>query len=221
MNEVQILADQLKEEKWTRTTIASFTVKTFSEINSILKSAEANGTIQEMQNICSEHLGHSPHSILAHYVLGKVNLLKGNMNDDSLRQLINLFVRNRKFGIVEFLARQILKKVENGFVLRALAESLASSGKEKELIRVWERLVKIDYEEADLAKKLASFKEKEGIIDEAVSYYKKALLRYTKKRMFGQIQDLWIKLIGLSPDDIHFFFQNERRVAESLGSERL
>jgi len=220
MNEVQILTDQLKEEKWTRTTIAGFTVKTFSELNSILKSAEENGTLEEMQSICSEHLAHTPHSILAHYILGKISLLKGNVNDDSMRQLLDLFMRNRKFGIVEFLARQILKYLENGFALRALAESLVSSGKEKELTRVWERLVKIDYEEADLAKKLASLKEKEGNIEEAVSFYKKALLRYIKKRMFGQIQDIWIKLIELAPEDIHFFFQTERRVAESLRSER-
>ena len=59
----------------------------------------------------------------------------------------------------------------------------------------WERLIKIDYEEADIVMHIAEKKEEEGNIPEAIEYYKKAIYRFINKKLFTQVRDIWHKLL--------------------------
>ncbi|UCB44829.1 MAG: transcription elongation factor GreA [Spirochaetota bacterium] len=217
---VQKLSELLNEEKWTRATLSSYAIKNFTDLDTIIKDSKSNGTLTDIHDLCSEHLKHTPNSIIALYVMGKINFEEEALDEGHIQKLIHLFVDNKRFNIVEFLANETLRYGENKFSLVALAKCMQNDGRESELVSVWERLVKIDYEEADITRKIASIKEKEEKIDESVDYYKKALLRYLKKGIFNPVEEIWLKLIDLIPQDLGFFLNSEKRISELIGTDK-
>ena len=54
-----------------------------------------------------------------------------------------------KWNIVEFLCKKVLTYVEDKVVLRTLIDSYKNLNKKEELPELWERLIKVDYEEAE------------------------------------------------------------------------
>ncbi|MGA2640080.1 MAG: transcription elongation factor GreA, partial [Spirochaetia bacterium] len=85
---------------------------------------------------------------------------------------------------------------------------------------VWDRLIRVDYEESDIVKILGDKREQAGDLPAAVDYYKKAIHRFINKKQFASVKELWDKLIRLSPEDIDFFFHIEGRIARALNGER-
>jgi transcription elongation factor GreA len=217
---IQKLSESLNEEKFTRATLSNYTVKNFSNLDRIIEEAKKEGILTEIRNLCDDHLLHTPTSIAALYVLGKLNFEEEALDEGHIQKLITLFIDNKRFNIVEFLSKETLKYGENKYALEALAQCMINENREKELHMVWERLVKIDYDEADITRKLAAIKEKEGKVEEAVDYYKKALLRYLKKGVYNSVEEIWLKLIELVPDDLNFFLNTEKRIADSSGIEK-
>ncbi len=217
---VQKLSELLNEEKWTRATLNNYIIKNFTDLDTIITRSKNKGKLSDIRGLCSEHLKHTPNSIIALYVLGKINFEDESLDEGLIQKLINLFIDNKRFNIVEFLSKETLKYGENRYALSALAKCMMNDSREKELISVWERLVKIDYDEADITRKLATIKEKEKKIEEAVDYYKKALLRYLKKGIYNPVEEIWLKLVDLIPDDLNFFLNTEKRIAELIGIEK-
>ena len=220
VNVLQTLSASLNEEKWTRATLNNYIIKNFTDLDQLIDRASSGGKMAEIRTLVTEHLNHTPNSIIALYVLGKINFKEQALDEGHIEKLINLFRDNRRFNIVEFLANETLKYGENRHALEALSRCYSNDNREDELVGIWERLVKIDYEEAELTRKLASIKEKRNEIDEAVDYYKKALLRYLKKGMYNPVEELWLKLIELVPDDLSFFLNTEKRIADTAGVEK-
>jgi len=217
---VQRLSELLNEEKWTRATLNNYIIKNFTDLDLIIKQGINDSKLSEIRDICSEHLKHTSNSIIALYVLGKLNFEEEALDEGHIQKLINLFIDNKRFNIVEFLAKETLKYGDNKYALKALAQIMTNDNREDELIPIWERLVKIDYEEADVTRKLASIKEKDGKIEESVDYYKKALLRYIKKGAYNPIEEIWLKLVDLIPEDLNFFLNTEKKIADSMGEEK-
>ena len=85
---------------------------------------------------------------------------------------------------------------------------------------MYERLIRVDYEEADFVKVLARNREQAGDIGGAVNYYRKALHRYINKRNYANIKEVWERLIEHRPDDTEFYLQLERKVARTVSEER-
>jgi len=220
INAVERMTEILNEEKWTRATLNNYIIKNFTDLDKLIFQAKSSGTIHDIRRLCSEHLVHTPNSIIALYVVGKLNFEDDSLDEGHIQKLINLFIDNKRFNIVEFLAKEVLKYGENKYALIALAQCLINENRQQELISIWERFVKIDYEEADITRKLANIKEKEEKIEEAVDYYKKALLRYLKKGMYNPVEEIWLKLIELVPDDLNFYLNTEKRIADSMGIEK-
>jgi transcription elongation factor GreA len=219
-NVVQKLTESLNEEKWTRATLNNYIIKNFTDLDALIQEAGKNGQLSDIRNLSTEHLNHTPNSIIALYVVGKLNFEEDNLDEGHIQKLINLFIDNKRFNIAEFLAKETLKYGENKYALQALSQCLTSENKEDELIETWERLVKIDYDEAELTKKLAVIMEKKGRSDEAVDYYKKALLRYLKKGTYNPVEEIWLKLIEIVPDDLNFYLNTEKRIADSVGIDK-
>ena len=217
---IQKLSESLNEEKFTRATLSNYTIKNFSNLDHIINEAKKDGNLADIRNLCSEHLVHTPTSIAALYVIGKLNFEEETLDEGHIQKLINLFIDNKRFNIVEFLSKETLNYGENKYALEALSQCMMNENREKELYAVWERLVKIDYEEADITRKLATIKEKEDKIEEAIDYYKKALLRYLKKRIYNSVEETWLKLIELTPEDLNFFLNTEKRIADTMGIEK-
>jgi len=74
------------------------------------------------------------------------------IDDASLVSLITIFVDNHKWPIVKYLCERILDYGESKYALRMLAECYRNEDNQEAIYGIWERLIKVDYEEADIAK---------------------------------------------------------------------
>lgn len=217
---VNMINDMLNEEKWTRATLNNYTINNFKELDELIEKIQADDSQDEVKALCDDHLAHTKNSIIALYISGIISLSKQLIDDSNLIMLINIFSDNHKWNIVEYLSKRMLQFGENKYALRTLAECYANENEPDKVFEVWERLIKVDYEEADIVRQLAERKEKEGKIDEAVDFYKKAIHRYVNKKLYNNVKEIWHKLIQYTPEDMDFFFHVESKIAKLLGSER-
>ncbi|MBN2652795.1 MAG: transcription elongation factor GreA [Spirochaetales bacterium] len=218
--DLQSIREQLNEEKWTRATINSYTVTNFSKFDTIIDSCVKDNEGEELKEICDEHLSHTKNSIIALYVSGVLSYHLQDINDSNMIYLIEIFKDNHKENIVEFLSNRILDFGENKIALRFLAECYTDNTEADKKYKVWERLIKIDYEEAELVKLIAEKKEEEGDKDAAAEFYKKAIHRYINKKNFNQIKEIWNKLIEYNIDDIPFFLRIEKKISAAISNEK-
>ncbi len=219
-NLLKSVNELLNEEKWTRATLNSYTISHFQELDTRIREtiqAEAQDKVLEM---CEEHLKHTRNSIIALYLSGIISLGKQLVDDSNLVVLINIFVDNHKWNIVEFLCNRILEYGENKFALKTLADCYENKNDQEQKFRIWERYIKVDYEDADIVKLLAEKKEQDGDLANAIEYYKKALHRFINKKMFSNVKEIWEKLITFIPDEVDFFFAIERKIVKVLSGER-
>lgn len=217
---VKNVQEMLNEEKWTRATLSNYSTNQFKELDAFLKEAREKHALDELKKLCDEHLGHTKNSIIALYLSGMVALSRQLIDDAALVNLITIFVDNHKWPVVKYLCERILDNGESKYALRMLAECHRNDDDEDALFSVWERLVKVDYEEADIAKALAERAEKKGERDEAVDYYKKALHRYVNKKAFTNVREIWTKLLGFCPEEIDFFLHVQKKVAKNVSEDK-
>ena len=210
----------LKEETWTRATISNYTQNNLKEFANIVEKAHSENCADEIYDICQEHLSHSKDSIIALYICGVLDLQKGSLDNSSLVTLVDIFKNNHKEPIVTYLCESILEDDPNNkFALRTLAEGYRAEGNEK-YWDLYAHIVKIDFEEADLARLLAEHYEEAGDVDLTISYYKKAILRYINNSNYNAIKEVWSKLIQYIPQEIDFFQLLRRKISKQMGDIR-
>ena len=198
----------LNEERFTRATINSYTVGNFEELDDLLKNQLPKADWLKAKELCDEHLVHTDKSIISLYISGIVSLEKQLIDDSNIIQLIHIFYDHRKWNLVEFLCKRLLEYGENAVALRSLAECYDNIGKEDEKYEIWERLIKVDYDEIDLLKALAERYEEIDDVDKAVYYYKKAMHRFINTKNFSQIKEIWNKLLKYVPED----YDNQKNI---------
>jgi transcription elongation factor GreA len=215
-NLVQSVQDMLKEETWTRATISNYTQSNLKELTDIVEKARNENCVDDILNLCEEHLSHSKDSIIALYLSGIFSLQKGIIDNNSLETLVDIFQKNHKEAIVTSLCESILEDAPNNkFALRTLAETYMAEGNEK----AWDlytQIVKIDFEEADIAKLLA---EHYADTDKelALEYYKKAILRYINLGNYNACKEVWSVLVSEIPQEIEFFHLLRRKISKAFG----
>jgi transcription elongation factor GreA len=212
--------EMLNEEKWTRAALSNYSANQFKELDLILKEGQEEHVFDNLKKICDEHLGHTKNSIIALYISGMIALSRQIIDDAALVNLVTIFVDNHKGNIVKYLCERILDYGESKFALRTLAECYKNDNEEEAVFGIWERLVKVDYEEADLAKSLAEHFEKLGNTAEAVDCYKKALHRYINKQLFTNVREIWAKLLEYCPEDIDFFLHVQKKIAKNISEDK-
>lgn len=217
---IQHLTELLNEEKWTRAAINNYTVGNFQELDAIVHRVSEEDLETEVRELCEEHLQHTKNSIIALYISGVLDLGRQSMDDANLILLTKIFTDNHKWNIVEYLANRILEFGENRFALRILADVYNNENETEKLHDVWERLIRVDYEEADIVRHLAEIREENGETDLAVEYYKKALHRYITKKSFANVKEVWHKLVQLAPNEGEFFYHAESKIARTISTER-
>ena len=214
---MQSIQDMLKEETWTRATISNYTQNNLKELADLVEKARNEGIIKEVHEVCQEHLSHSKDSIIALYICGILDLQNGSLDNSSLVTLVDIFQKNHKENIVTYLCESILADDENNkFALRTLADSYLAEGNDK-VWELYEKIVRIDFEEADLAKLLAEHYENAGDADNAISYYKKAILRYINANNYNACKEVWSKLVQLMPEEFDFFQNIRRKISKQMG----
>lgn len=214
------LQGMLNEEKWTRTTLPNYSITSLKELDALLESAAAQGCSEEFFTICQEHIGHTKNSVIALYIAGILSLSKQPADESYLVQLMDLFAESGRANIVEYLCQRILDYGENRIALSRLAGCYQADGRTDDLYATWKRLVKVDYEEADIVKSIAEHEDKLGNRDEAIEYYKKALLRYIAKGLPTNVREIWLKLVDYCPEDIDFFFHVEKKIASQISQDK-
>ncbi|MCX7025797.1 MAG: transcription elongation factor GreA [Spirochaetes bacterium] len=214
------LREMLNEEKWTRATLGAYSISNLKELDALFHEASGLKVLDEVRDVCDEHLGHSKNSIIALYLSGVIALARQQIDDSNMVSLINIFVDNKKWQIVEFICERILEFGENRYALQKLAECYQSEDRDNDMYTVWERLIRIDYEEADIVKFLAEKAEKDGRTDDAREYYRKALHRYIGKGLFTNVKEIWNKLLEYCPDDIDFFLHVQRKIAKQISEDK-
>jgi transcription elongation factor GreA len=212
--------EMLNEEKWTRATLSNYSTNQFKEFDSLLKEARDLKVINEIKKDCDDHLSHSKNSIIALYISGMIALSRQIIDDAAMINLVTIFADNHKWGIVKYLCERILDHGESKFALRTLIDCYKNDNDEEVVYGIWERLIKVDYEEADIAKSLADHYEKQNNNEAAVDYYKKALHRYINKGLFANVKEIWEKLLIYCPEDIEFFLHVQKKVAKTISEER-
>jgi transcription elongation factor GreA len=212
--------EMLNEEKWTRATLSNYSTNQFKELDIILKEARDGRLIDDLKKTCDEHLSHTKNSIIALYLSGMVALSRQIIDDSAMINLVSIFVDNHKWNIVKYLCDRILDYGESKFALRTLIEYCKNENEGDALYGIWERLVKVDYEEADLARSLAEYYEKQGNAEAAVEYYKKALHRYIARQLFTNVREIWEKLLGFCPEDTDFFLHVQKKIARNISEDK-
>ena len=214
---IQSIQDMLKEETWTRATISNYTQNNLKELANIVEQARNENCVKEIHAVCEEHLSHSKDSIIALYICGILDLQKGALDNSALVTLVDIFQKNHKENIVVYLCESILNDdPTNKFALRTLAANYLAENNDK----VWDlyaTIVKIDFEEADLAKQLAEHFESLGDKNTAISYYKKAILRYVNLNNYNACKEIWTKLVQYIPEEIDFFQHVRRKISKTMG----
>lgn len=219
------LREMLNEEKWTRATISNYSINNFKDLDTIIDDARERLEDNELKAVCDEHLSHTKNSIIALYISTIISLSKQLLDDSTLVTLIGIFKDNRKMSIVEHLCLKVLEYGDTRLPLRTLAECYEESGSD-EIYSVWERLVKIDYEEAEVAKQLAEKYESEEDFEKAVEYYKRALYRFIHRaqvqpaKYINPVKEVWAKLVSLIPEEIDLFYHMQRKIAAMFGTTR-
>ncbi|MDR1024341.1 MAG: transcription elongation factor GreA [Treponema sp.] len=214
------MQETLNEEKWTRATLSNYSAAQFKELDAILKECQEAHLYEELKTLCDEHLAHTKNSIIALYISGMIALSRQIIDDSAIVNLVNIFVDNHKWAIVKYLCEGILEYGESKFALRTLGDCYRNENNEEAIYGIWERLVKVDIEEAELAKSLAEHYEKLGDSAAAVDYYKKALHRYINKGTYKEVKDIWEKLLGYDPEDVDFFLNIQKKIAKNIDKEK-
>jgi len=214
------LQEMLNEEKWTRATLGNYSTSQFKEFDVILKNARDEKVVNELKKNCDTHLTHTRNSIIALYLSGMVALSRQIIDDSAMINLVSIFLDNHKWGIVKYLCERILDYGESKFALRTLADCYKNDNEEELVYGVWERLVKADFEEADIAKSLAEHYEKQGKKEESVDFYKKALHRYINKSNFANVREIWDKLLVSNVEDIDFFMHIQKKIAKTISEDK-
>lgn len=217
INSVQ---EMLKEETWTRATISNYTINNVKELAVVLEKAKSENCTKEINEICTEHLTHTKDSIIALYLSGMISLEQKTLDNSNLITLVDIFEKNHKEAVVQYLCESILEDDSNNeFAIRTLANLYKAENK-PEVWQLYERLVKVDMNEAETCKILAEHYESSEDEKKALEFYKKAILRYVNAKNMTAIKELWTKLISLIPEEIDFFELVKRKIAKTVGESK-
>ncbi len=219
-NLVESVQGMLKEETWTRQTISNYTQNNLKELADIVEKARNENCVNEILSLCEEHLSHNKDSIIALYLSGIFSLQNGSVDNDAFETLVDIFQKNHKEAIVTYLCETILEDTPNNkFALRTLAENYRAENNPKAW-DLYSQIVKIDFQEADIAKLLAEYYAEEGNEKLSIEYYKKAILRYINLENYNAVKEIWTILVQKIPQEIDFFQLLRNKISKIFGQTK-
>ncbi|MCK7486271.1 MAG: hypothetical protein MZU97_12495 [Bacillus subtilis] len=109
--------------------------------------------VDEVRDVCEEHLGHTKNSIIALYLSGIISLSRQQIDDSNMVALIDIFADNQQVEHrgVRLPAHPRVRREPHG-PAHAWRSATRTRTRPEEMYAVWERLVRVDYEEADIVK---------------------------------------------------------------------
>lgn len=216
------LQTMLNEEKWSISFMQSCDVQYFVDLDKKINKI-ADDEIIEIKQICDEHFEEkNQNSVIARYISGIVTL-KTRPQEDSIAflDLISSFAQVDRYDLVEYLCALILNVNESKPALRLLGESFEKQNKIELMYTIWERLIKVDYSETALLKKLADYKlqsEKSFDKENGILFYKKLINRLIAKNDPMAIKESFPILINLIPEEFGYLIGICDRVSIHVGN---
>ena len=121
------------------------------------KQVLASEKKEEALPILEGYLAENPHSLVARYILGSIDVQENKKDSFSyLTSVLNDFVTISKWTIVDHIADLLLNVQENNRIaLRAKVESVANLKGKKEMRPFLEKLAKIDRKNPSVSKRYA------------------------------------------------------------------
>lgn len=222
--DIQELKNILAEEKWTLAQLQSCNISYFTEWDEKIRTINNEDQIEAKQ-VCDEYFDQqNKNSVIARYISGMITLFTRPQEDNiAFLDLISSFEQVKHWELVEYLCQKVLSVNESKPALRLLADCYRENDNEVEKFKTWERIVKVDYSETDILRKLADYKfstSTENPVDKdlATLYYKKLLNRLMTKNDAGQIKECFPVLVSLIPDDFGYLVGVCERVATHVGN---
>ncbi|PKL14013.1 MAG: hypothetical protein CVV50_02890, partial [Spirochaetae bacterium HGW-Spirochaetae-6] len=216
MDVLERLSEKLKEEQWTRSTLEKYSVKDLTELDKMLDEIIKTHREKEVHEICLDFIKNSPKSIAGLYMLGFLSYeLEDHKNAEAIIDLVETFKENKKWNIVEELLKKVLEYEENIYALRLLMSIYDNFKKEEEKLEILRRLVSVDTENGDVAKRLAEIQETQGDKEGSIKSYKSALRRYAKGKQYSLAETIWKKIVTEIPEEINFFLNIASIVEDS------
>lgn len=212
----------LREDLYTSSEIGNFTVEKFNELSGIIEGAQLDGTIGDVMALCTDKLSQgATTSITALYLVGMINLQNKKLDNSELSSLIEIFKKNKKSAIVTYLCESILQKDKTNKLALVTMAQIYEASKDERVWGYYERIIQVDFAEAEIAKKLAMHSEESGDLETAIKYYKKAILRYINSKNLPAVKEVWKKIIELTPDvstEFDYFQLVKRNTANIFGN---
>ncbi|MFA5467860.1 MAG: transcription elongation factor GreA [Sphaerochaetaceae bacterium] len=218
---VENIKNLLTEEKWTRTTVTNYTVGNFQELDTLLAKIEDPEELVEVKTICDEYLQKNKESIIALYLSGLVALQRRSLDYGNIIALIELFNEHKKYGIADYLSHKILERFEDKYVIRYLASSYEKQNREEEMYALYERLVKVDFDETDLLQTIGERYLSKGDMEKAIFYFKKSLQRFLNAQNLPAVKEVWSTLLELIPEEFAYLLGLAQRIATHFQGERI
>ncbi len=210
---LQEVERQLTAEQWTRTPISEFTIGNFKDFDQLLGQIFDAGKQNAAKELCEQFLDQNKNSVIALYLCGIMSLHRQQIDDAYILSAIDLFHKQKRWGLCQHLCQRALNFGENAVVLRILAECCERQNQEDELYAIWARLVKVDYQEAGIVMALARHHEQQGDTALALDFYYKAVNRYISNRKVKPVTEAWEAMIRLDLNHIDIFGQISRKIA--------
>lgn len=210
--------DLITTEEWGRTSISSFTLSDFSRIAQIATKLETTEDKADFRQLCDDELARNKGSIVAKLLATMTG--KHPADDRYLLEILESAADSRQYDILEYAAKLILNFSENDYALRILGDYYESTGRTQEKIGMWERLVRSNYEETDILKKLAAHYEQAGDLSMAMNYYQRASQRLLKIQDFSSLKEIWNKINELKSDNPDYLISQAERYTQALSAGR-
>ena len=218
---VDLVQAKLKEDTWTRATISNYSKNNLLELTTIVEKAKNENCLEEIKEICDEQLSHTPDSITALYISGMLSLKLSSLDNSPLEKLVDIFQNNHKEPIVIYICETILADdTSNKFALRTLASNYEQS-KDEKIWEIYEKIIKVDLNEAEITRKLADHyaaSEIDADKQKSLELYKKALLRYVANKNLSAATEIWSKLVGMIPEEIDYFNLVQRKISKTFSA---
>ncbi len=207
----------LKEDKdFTRQELVSFSPDAFDGIDKAIRklSFEDQG---ELAVMATDFVTGHENAVYSRYILGSIAYIRRPHEDNiNMQNLLLTFYENHNWSVVEFLCGQILAMGENKYALRTLADCYEETGRAADKWPVWERLVKVDFEEKRILVILADHFREAGDMEKATAYYRRALTRSISSKDVDGIKGLWTTLSTLDDPDFGYLVGAAEKVASSV-----
>ncbi|MFA7108300.1 MAG: GreA/GreB family elongation factor [Sphaerochaetaceae bacterium] len=212
------LEKRIKEENWNNNLVTSFEISDFENYKNLLKELDTNEDKAEFHEFCENILNSNSSSVIARFLFS----LSGHhpSNDRQILEVLEDLVDSKKLDVVEYMAKLILTFNESDYVLRVLADLYDKSDREEEKISIWERIVRIDYDEIEILMKLSEYFEAKNDKQTAMNYYQRSAQRLLKIRDFSNLKYLWIKIVDIKKNSPEYLINTAERFAQNLKNEQ-